>query len=103
MLAVVIEQHRAEIETLCRRFNVARLEVFGSAADGTFNPERSDVDFLVEFQPLEPGSLADAYFGLLAELERIFRRKVDLVTPKAIRNPYFLRGVNETRQPLYPA
>ncbi len=103
MLAVVIEQHREEIETLCRRFNVARLEVFGSAADGTFDPEQSDVDFLVEFQPLEPGPLADAYFGLLAELQRILQRKVDLVTPKAIRNPYFLRGVNDTRRLLYAA
>ena len=103
MLTAIIEDHREDIETLCRRFNVARLEVFGSAADGTFDPASSDVDLLVEFQPLEPGSLADAYFGLLAELERIFQRKVDLVTPKAIRNPYFLRGVNATRRPLYAA
>ena len=103
MVAAVIEQHRNEIEALCRRFNVARLEVFGSAADGSFDPARSDVDFLVEFQPLEPGPLADAYFGLRAELERIFQRRVDLVTPKAIRNPYFLRGVNETRRLLYAA
>lgn len=103
MLAEVIEQHRDEIEALCRRFSVARLEVFGSAADGTFDPACSDVDLLVEFQPLEPASLADAYFGLLAEFERILGRKVDLVTPKAIRNPYFLRGVNETRRPLYAA
>lgn len=103
MLTAVIEQHRSEIETLCRRYHVARLEVFGSAADGNFDPACSDVDFLVEFQPLEPGPLADAYFGLLAELEEMFQRKVDLVTLKAIRNPHFLRGVNETRRPLYAA
>ena len=103
MVAEVIEHHRTEIAALCRRFSVQRLEVFGSAADGTFDPNRSDVDFLVEFQNLEPGPLADAYFGLLAEFERIFRRRVDLVTPKAIRNPYFLRGVNETRRLLYAA
>lgn len=103
MLIAVIEQHRQEIETLCRRFHVARLEIFGSAADGTFDPAHSDVDFLVEFQRLEPGPLADAYFGLLAALEGVFQRKVDLVTLKAIRNPYFLRGVNETRRPLYAA
>jgi hypothetical protein len=103
MVAAVIEQHRDEIVALCRLFNVARLEVFGSAADGSFDPARSDVDFLVEFQPLEPGPLADAYFGLLVELERTFQRRVDLVTPKAIRNPYFLRGVNKTRRLLYAA
>lgn len=103
MLATIIEEHRKELETLCRRFHVARLEIFGSAADGTFDPQRSDVDFLVEFQPLTPGALADAYFGLLAELERVFHRKVDLVTPRSIRNPYFLKGVNKTRRPLYAA
>ena len=98
-----IEDNRAAIADLCRRFNVARLEVFGSAASGEFDEARSDVDFLVEFMPLEPGPLADAYFGLLAELTMLFRRKVDLVTPKAIRNPYFLRRVNETRRALYAA
>ena len=50
-----------------------------------------------------PGELADAYFGLLAELSRLLNRKVDLVTPKAIRNPYFLRAVNQTRRMLYAA
>jgi predicted nucleotidyltransferase len=99
----LIESKRAFIEELCRKFHVSRLEVFGSAADGQFDEARSDLDFLVEFQALEPGSLADAYFGLLAELQRLFARKVDLVTPKAIRNPYFLRAVNQTRRMLYAA
>jgi len=99
----LIENNRVAIHELCRRFHVARLEVFGSAANGQFDEARSDVDFLVEFSPLEPGKLADAYFGLLAELSRLFNRKVDLVTPKAIRNPYFLRAVNQTRRMLYAA
>ncbi len=99
----LVHDNLAAIEGLCHRFHVARLEVFGSAADGGFDPATSDVDFLVEFKPLEPGPLADAYFGLLAELATLFGRRVDLVTPKAIRNPYFLRGVNETRRLLYAA
>lgn len=99
----LIEDNQLAIQQLCRRFHVARLEVFGSAASGQFDEARSDVDFLVEFRPLEPGRLADAYFGLLAELSRLFNRKVDLVTPKAIRNPYFLRAVNQTRRMLYAA
>ena len=103
MVAQVVEQHRDEIEALCRRYNVVRLEVFGSAADGTFDPAHSDVDFLVEFRPLELGKLADAYFGLLGELQRLFQRRIDLVTPRSIRNPYFLRGVNEPRRLFYAA
>jgi hypothetical protein len=102
MIRLIEDNHEAVV-VLCRRFNVARLEVFGSAANGDFDESRSDVDFLVEFRPLEPAGLADAYFGLLAELERLFRRKVDLVTPKAIKNPYFLRAVNESRRILYAA
>ncbi len=103
MVAAVVQDNRFAIEELCRRFNVARLEVFGSAADGSFDPARSDLDLLVEFKPLEPAKLADAYFGLLGELQLLFQRRVDLVTPRSIRNPYFLRGVNESRRSLYAA
>lgn len=47
-----IEQHRAELEALCRRFGVRRLDLFGSAASGELPAEDSDIDFLVEFEPL---------------------------------------------------
>ena len=99
----LVEEKLETVEALCRRFHVARLELFGSATGNEFDEARSDLDFLVEFQAPEPGSLADAYFGLLAELERLFKRKVDLATAKAIKNPYFLRAVNRTRRMLYAA
>lgn len=102
-MIALIENHRSDIELLCRRFHVARLDVFGSAADDSFDPQRSDIDFLVEFRPLDPAPLADAYFGLLDALTKLFDLDVDLVTPKSIRNPYFLKGVNKTRRPLYAA
>ena len=45
-----IAQHRTGIATICQRFHVSRLEVFGSAArTDDFNPATSDVDFLIEF------------------------------------------------------
>jgi len=99
----LIERHRAEVEALCRRYLVKRLEVFGSAADGTFDLATSDLDFLVEFLPVEPGRIAPDYFGLLHALEDLFGRKVDLVMDRAIRNPYFRRGVDETRTPVCAA
>lgn len=99
----LIEQHRAELEDLCRRFRVQTLELFGSAADGTWDAEHSDLDFLVEFLPLEAGQLAPDYFGLLHALEDLFHRKIDLVMSRAIRNPYFLRGVNQSRRVIYAA
>ena len=103
MLAAVIEQHREEIEALCRAHHVRRLEVFGSAADGTFDPERSDLDFLVEYLPLQRGEHYEAYFGLIEGLERLFGRRVDLVDATCLRNPYFIQGVNESRTLVYEA
>src|SRR4051794_7786498 len=89
----IIEQHRAELERLCRQNNVGRLEVFGSAASGEFDPAESDIDFLVEFVPLSPGQKADAYFGLLHALEDLFHRKIDLVTVEAVRNEHFRQAM----------
>jgi predicted nucleotidyltransferase len=55
----VIAQHRAELERLCRRYRVSRLELFGSAAAGRQKRGESDLDFLVEFDPLAPGDYAN--------------------------------------------
>lgn len=98
-----IDQHRAELESLCRRFHVKSLELFGSAATESFNPERSDLDFLVDFLPLEPGAHSKAYFGLWFALQDLFRRDVDLVEVPAVTNPYFLKQINKHRQLLYAA
>lgn len=98
-----IAQHADELTRLCAKYDVLRLEVFGSAASGAYRPGDSDLDFLVEFRPLSPGAYADAYFGLLAALERLFGCSVDLVVAKAIKNPYFLESVNQTRTLVYEA
>jgi uncharacterized protein len=98
-----IAQRRPEIVDLCRRYRVRRLELFGSAAADQFDPQRSDVDFLVEFEPLAEGQHADAYFGLREALEALLSRPVDLVMTRAIRNPYFLEAIEPTRTLLYAA
>jgi hypothetical protein len=97
-----LEQHQAELEALCRRFQVRRLEVFGSAVTGDFG-EESDLDFLVEFEPPAGPGYADRYFGLLEALEALFGRPVDLVVASAIKNPYFRESVEQTRAVLYAA
>lgn len=98
-----ISSRRGEIEDLCRRYSVRRLEVFGSAAEGRDRPGESDVDFLVEFRDLPPGAYADAYFGLLESLESLLGRPVDLVVGSAIQNPYFRQAVEESKVLLYAA
>ena len=99
----IIQQHRSKLEELCRRHQVRVLELFGSAADGTFDPKESDLDFLVDFLPLEPVQHARSYFGLLFDLEDMFHRKIDLVETGAVENPYFLKTINKNRTLLYAA
>jgi predicted nucleotidyltransferase len=99
----IIEQHRPQIEALCRRFRVRRLELFGSAARADFDPRKSDADFLVELDELPPGTAADAYFGLLHALEDLLARRVDLVMTRAVKNPYFFEAIQPDRTLLYAA
>lgn len=98
-----IEAKQEELTSLCRRYHVRRLEVFGSAATDAFAPASSDLDFLVEFENLDPPAYADAYFGLQESLSALFQRPVDLVVPAAVHNPYFLRSIEKSRALLYAA
>ena len=100
----LIREHLKEIEQICSRYNVKRLELFGSAVnEQNFDPQKSDIDFLVEFLPLESGHYADSYFGLLETIEGLFNRQIDLVMPRAIKNPYFLQAIDQNREVLYAA
>jgi predicted nucleotidyltransferase len=97
----LLEQNRPAIEVLCRRYEVARLAVFGSALRDDFDAE-SDVDFLVEFSSPSVEAF-DRYFGLKEDLEATLGRKVDLVVAGAIRNPVFREEVQGANLPLYAA
>jgi hypothetical protein len=99
----LIEKNRPALENLCRRYHVRTLELFGSAADGTFDPRRSDLDFLVEFTPAAAERIFHGFFDLKEELQALFGRKIDLVMPGAIRNKYLLQAINEQRKLLYAA
>jgi predicted nucleotidyltransferase len=98
-----VAERRDGIAELCRRYRVQRLELFGSAVGDRFDPNRSDADFLVEFEPLADGEHADAYFGLRESLQRLLDRPIDLVMTRAIRNRYFLQAIEPTRTVLYAA
>ncbi len=92
-----------ELTCLCHRFHVQRLELFGSATRDDFDASSSDLDFLVEFDELLVEEYGDAYFGLLAQLEDLFCRPVDLVIRSAVRNPYLLESIERSRTLLYAA
>lgn len=100
MLPCIVE-NMASLTALCQKHQVKTLYLFGSGAQGDWNPERSDLDFMVEFQNCAlPGDAPD-FFGLLHGLEDLFGRKIDLVMQGCTSNPYFLNEVQSHRQVLY--
>ena len=68
----LITQHSDDVAEICRHHHVKRLEVFGSAAVGDVNHDSSNIDFLVEYHPFPKDAKADAYFGLLEDLQELF-------------------------------
>ncbi len=86
---------------LCRRYDVTRLEVFGSATRADFDENQSDIDLIVRFRNEQTKGLFDRYWGLAEELEKVFGRPVELLTERMIRNPYFRAAVDAERQTLY--
>lgn len=67
-----------------------------------FDPERSDIDFLVEYKPEAERTFA-SYFGLRGALEDIVGRPVDLVDVQTLRNPYFATNALITAREVYAA
>ena len=97
----VVSERMEDLARLCEERRVARLDVFGSAVTGEFNPETSDLDFLVTFrEPADDGF--DNRIDLGNALEALFGRKVDVVSERSITNPYFRANVEDTREPVYP-
>ena len=99
----VIERNRDRIAELCRRHGIRQLDLFGSAARGDFDATKSDLDFFYEFDPADNACVADRYFGLVRTWEATFGYKVDLVSIKDAKNPYFLEVANRYRVSLYAA
>ena len=99
----LIAEHRTGISEICQRYQIRRLDVFGSAARADdFDSETSDADFLVEFSSEARTGLLE-FFGAKADLERLLGRSVDLVERDAVRNPYVLTSINRHRELVYAA
>ena len=97
----LIADKSEEIADLCRKHQVQRLDLFGSAANGAFDPESSDLDFLVTFLPEANATYVGAYHRLYTDLCGLFDRPVDLVIETDFRNPYFRETVEASKTPVY--
>ncbi len=99
-----IADKRGALIALCRRYDVARLEVFGSAArGGDFDPATSDADFLVAFKPGGALPPLEQFFGLAHAMGTLLGRRVDLVELSAVKNPFVQAGIDRSREVVYGA
>jgi uncharacterized protein len=98
----LIADNLEEIGRLCRLHGVRRLEVFGSILRRDFDPLRSDVDVVVEFEPQVADSFAN-FLDLKEALESVFGRPVDLVELRAIRNRRLRYYIEQSKSPIYAA
>jgi len=92
-----------QLADLCRRYHVAKLELFGSRAKGTARPD-SDVDLLVTFEEGKTPGLA--FVSLAEDLEALFGRHVDLLTRECVesdQNPVRKRSILSRTEDLYAA
>ena len=97
----LIHENIDRIFAMCRKYKVKTLYVFGSILTPRFN-ETSDIDFLVNFTPdVDYLSYADNILDFYADLKNLFGRNVDLVDETSIRNPYFKKEVERTKQLIY--
>ncbi|KGO94805.1 nucleotidyltransferase family protein [Flavobacterium subsaxonicum] len=100
-LPIEIESNRYKLTELCEKYKVIRLFVFGSLSNGNFNPEKSDVDILAELDEENPVKKGENIMMLWADLEKLFSRKVDLLTSSKMHNPYLQKQIDTTKQLIY--
>ncbi len=98
----LLARHGAALADACRRYHVSRLDAFGSVLRSDFSPD-SDIDLLVEFEPVDATGFDHPYWALGDELEAILGRRVDLVMVSAVTNPYLVHELETTKLALYAA
>ena len=96
----LLDIHINDIRKLCSDHKVRELYAFGSVLTSKFTNE-SDVDLVVDFDPIDILLYADNYFDFKFSLQNILKRPVDLLEEKAIKNPYFRQNLNQQRQLIY--
>jgi len=101
MLSPFIASKLQDIRHLMQKHKVARGYIFGSAVTENFN-DSSDVDVLVDVdETLDPVELGGHLWDLQFDLEKTLGRKVDLLTSRSLRNTFFIKKVNATKELVY--
>lgn len=90
------------VKPLCERYEIERMYLFGSSVSNGL-AMANDIDFLISFKQLPVERYTDNYFELHEALERLFGKKVDLITENSLSNPFFIEQIETTRQLVYAA
>lgn len=96
-----IESKLNDLFKLCNKYKVNRLFIFGSLSKGKFNLKTSDIDMVIELEDLPPVEHGENLMKFWTELERLFTRKVDLLTMKSIKNPYIKKEIENSKLLIY--
>lgn len=101
MLNQFLNSKLPEVIKLLKQHKIVSAYAFGSVCSENFKNE-SDIDLLIDFDPtLEPLEKGELWWDLYFSLKDYFQREVDLVTLSSLRNPYFIKELNETKQVIY--
>ena len=84
----------------CQTFRLRYVDVFGSIARNENNRD-CDIELLIEFEEPIEDNISARYFGFLHFVEDQFHKKVDLLTPRSIRNPYLKDSIEQDRVRIY--
>ncbi|MEL6538679.1 MAG: nucleotidyltransferase domain-containing protein [Bacteroidota bacterium] len=100
MVAPQVQAKTPELGRLCEKYRVKKLFAFGSAVKDTFS-DTSDVDLLIDLDQPDPIVRGEVLLELWDAFEETLNRKVDLLTPESILNPYLKSSIEESKVLLY--
>ena len=98
----IISSKQNDLKEICKLLKVKQLFSFGSVNTESFNDE-SDLDFLISFQNIDIELYAENFFIIHDKLQKLFSRKIDLITENSLKNPFFITEIEKTKKLIYAA
>ena len=96
----IIENHIESLKKLCDTYNVDKMYLIGSALNSEFT-DKSDIDFLVKFKPIELSGYFENYMDFKENLKNLLGREVDLLEEQTLKNPILRDSVNKSKELIY--